>query len=42
LILVMITGWKPFDPLVAFAIAANILWSGGRLIWQSLRELLDY
>ena len=40
--LVMATGWKPFDPLVAFAIAANILWSGGRLIWQSLRELLDY
>jgi cation diffusion facilitator family transporter len=42
LILVMITGWKPFDPLVAFAIAANILWSGGRLIWQSLQGLLDY
>ncbi len=42
LILVMTTGWKPFDPLVAFAIAANILWSGGRLIWQSLQGLLDY
>lgn len=42
LMLVMITGWKPFDPLVAFAIAANILWSGGRLIWQSLQGLLDY
>ena len=40
--LVMITGWKPFDPLVAFAVAANILWSGGRLMWQSIKGLLDY
>jgi cation diffusion facilitator family transporter len=40
--LVMMTGWKPFDPLVAFAIAANILWSGGRLMWNSMRGLLDY
>jgi cation diffusion facilitator family transporter len=40
--LVMATGWKPFDPLVALAVAANILWSGGQLIWQSLRGLLDY
>ena len=40
--LVMITGWKPFDPLVAFAVAANILWSGGRLMWQSMKGLLDY
>jgi len=42
LVLVMITGWKPFDPLVAFAVAANILWSGGRLMWQSMKGLLDY
>jgi len=42
LLLVMITGWKPFDPLVALAIAANILWSGGRLMWQSTKGLLDY
>jgi len=40
--LVMISGWKPFDPLVAFAVAANILWSGGRLMWQSMKGLLDY
>jgi cation diffusion facilitator family transporter len=40
--LVMATGWKPFDPLVALAVAVNILWSGGRLIWQSLKGLLDY
>ncbi len=42
LILVMVTGWKPFDPLVAFAVAGNILFSGGRLLWQSIRGLLDY
>jgi cation diffusion facilitator family transporter len=40
--LVMITGWKAFDPLVAFAVAANILWSGGRLMWHSTKGLLDY
>jgi len=42
LILVMLTGWKPFDPLVAIAVAANILWSGGRLAWRSAVGLLDY
>jgi cation diffusion facilitator family transporter len=42
LLLVMMTGWKPFDPLVALAVAVNILWSGGRLMWQSTKGLLDY
>jgi cation diffusion facilitator family transporter len=42
LALVLMTGWKPFDPLVAFAVAANILWSGGRLMWHSIKGLLDY
>jgi len=42
LALVMMTGWKPFDPLIALAVAANILWSGGRLMWQSIKGLLDY
>ena len=40
--LVLLTGWKPFDPLVAFAVALNILWSGGHLVWRSARGLLDY
>lgn len=40
--LVMMTHWKPFDPLVAMTVAANILWSGGRLVWQSAVGLLDY
>ncbi len=42
LALVLWTGWKPFDPLVAIAVALNILWSGGHLIWRSIRGLLDY
>jgi cation diffusion facilitator family transporter len=40
--LVMLTGWKPFDPLIAIAVAANILCSGGRLAWRSAVGLLDY
>jgi len=40
--LVMATGWKAFDPVVAFAIVANILWTGGRLLWRSFKGLLDY
>lgn len=42
LCLVLITGWKPFDPLFAIAVAINILWSGGHLVWRSARGLLDY
>jgi cation diffusion facilitator family transporter len=42
LVLVMLTGWKPFDPLIAIAVGANILWSGGRLAWRSAVGLLDY
>jgi cation diffusion facilitator family transporter len=40
--LVLLTHWKPFDPLVAIVVAANILWSGGRLVWRSAVGLLDY
>jgi cation diffusion facilitator family transporter len=40
--LVLLTHWKPLDPLVAIAVAANILWSGGRLVWHSAVGLLDY
>jgi cation diffusion facilitator family transporter len=40
--LVLLTHWKPFDPLVAIAVAVNILWSGGRLVWRSAIGLLDY
>ena len=40
--LVLLTHWKPFDPLVAIGVAANILWSGGHLVWRSAVGLLDY
>lgn len=42
IVLVMLTGWKPLDPLVALAVAANILWSGGSLVWHAAKGLLDY
>ena len=42
LCLVLITGWKPFDPIIAIAVAINILWSGGKLVQQSVSGLLDY
>jgi cation diffusion facilitator family transporter len=41
LCLVLVTGWKPFDPLIAIAVALNILWSGGHLVRQSIRGLMD-
>jgi len=42
LCLVLVTGWKPLDPLVAIAVALNIVWSGAHLIWRSATGLLDY
>jgi cation diffusion facilitator family transporter len=41
LALVMWTGWKPWDAICALAVALNILWSGGNLIWRSATGLLD-
>jgi len=35
------TGWLPFDPLVAIVVALNIVWSGGKLIRQSVGGLMD-
>jgi len=42
LLLVLATGWRPFDPLVAMAVAVNIIWSGGGLLRRSIAGLLDY
>lgn len=41
LILVIITGWKPFDPLLAIAVAVNIVWTGRGLIRKSFGGLMD-
>jgi cation diffusion facilitator family transporter len=40
--LVLLTHWKPLDPIVAILVAINILWSGGGLVWRSAVGLLDY
>ena len=39
--LTWITGWLPFDPIVAIVVAVNILWSGGKLVRQSVGGLMD-
>jgi cation diffusion facilitator family transporter len=41
LILTIVTGWLPFDPIVAILAALNILWSGGHLIRRSVGGLMD-
>ena len=41
LILVLLTGWLPFDPILAIAVAVNILWSGGKLMRVAFGGLMD-
>jgi cation diffusion facilitator family transporter len=41
LLLALWTGWLPIDPIVAIVVALNILWTGGRLIRQSIGGLMD-
>ncbi|MGB5872755.1 MAG: cation diffusion facilitator family transporter [Bacteroidota bacterium] len=41
LALALWTGWLPFDPLVAIVVALNIVWSGGKLVRQSVGGLMD-
>lgn len=41
LILTLWTGWLPFDPIVAILAGINILWSGGNLVRQSIKGLMD-
>lgn len=39
--LVMFTGWLALDPLMALAVAAHIVWTGVRLITESVSGLMD-
>ena len=39
--LVAITGWERLDPIVAFLVAANIIWSGFRIVRMSALGLMD-
>lgn len=38
---VAITGWLRLDPIVALAVAANIIWSGVSIIRKSVHGLMD-
>ena len=39
---VSLTGWERLDPLIALAVAANILWTGVKLMRRSAQGLLDH
>lgn len=41
LLLALWTGWLPLDPLVAIGVAVNILWTGSKLLRQSIGGLMD-
>lgn len=38
---VALTGWLWLDPLVALAVAANIIWTGVRIVTESVDGLMD-
>lgn len=38
---VAVTGWLVLDPLVAIAVAINIVWTGGRIMRDSVAGLMD-
>lgn len=38
---VTFTGWQWLDPVVALAVAANIVWTGTRIVWGSVAGLMD-
>lgn len=41
LFLVYITGWLPFDPIIAIILGIHIMWIGGKLIKRSIDGLMD-
>lgn len=38
---VAFTGWTRLDPVVAFIVAANIVWTGGKIVRRSVAGLMD-
>jgi cation diffusion facilitator family transporter len=38
---VALTGWERLDPIVAFVVAGNIIWSGVRIVRKSVLGLMD-
>jgi len=41
IVLVALTGWVRLDPLIAFGVAVNIVWTGWRLVRETGTGLLD-
>jgi cation diffusion facilitator family transporter len=41
LFLVKLTGWLPFDPIIAIVVASNILFTGYKLVRRSVGGLMD-
>lgn len=41
LILALATGWAVLDPLLALAVAVNIVWQGWKVIFSSVEGLMD-
>jgi cation diffusion facilitator family transporter len=41
LVVVHFTGWLVLDPVIAIAVAANVLREGGKLVWRSVDGLMD-
>ncbi len=39
--MVAVTGWQILDPIVAFIVAANIIWVGGGIVFESIHGLMD-
>ena len=39
--LVAVSGWNRLDPLVAILVAANIVWTGGKIVQRSVGGLMD-
>jgi cation diffusion facilitator family transporter len=39
--LVVLTGWQRLDPIVALAVAANIIWTGVGIVRRSIAGLMD-
>lgn len=39
--IVAVTGWERLDPLIALAVAVNIVFTGGRLVRRAIGGLLD-
>jgi cation diffusion facilitator family transporter len=38
---VVLTGWQWLDPVVALAVAVNIVWTGSRIMYKSVAGLMD-